>query len=234
MLADRIDNLDWTQLRRRLDDDGYVVTPKVLTAGDCRELMAMFDDDRNFRTTIDMRRHLYGSGVYRYFGYPLPDPIQHLRQRLYPPLADIANEWTQRLGTGESFPATLAEFLETCGRHGQRRPTPLIFRYEENDYNNLHQDTYGQIGFPFQVLTVLSRPGQDFTGGEFLLVTQRPRAQSMGEAVTLERGQLLIFPNRIRPLAGKRGHYRANVRHGVSRVRWGTRHTLGVIFHDAE
>jgi uncharacterized protein len=233
MLADRIASLDWTQLRRRLDDDGHVVTPKVLTAADCRELMAMFDHDELFRTTIDMRRHVYGSGVYRYFGYPLPEPIQQLRQHLYPPLAEIANEWAQRLGT-ESVPATLPEFLDSCHRHGQRRPTPLIFRYTEGDYNNLHQDTYGEIGFPFQVLTVLSRPGRDFTGGEFLLVTQRPRAQSIGEAITIGRGQLLIFPNRIRPLAGRRGHYQANVRHGVSKVRSGTRHTLGVIFHDAE
>jgi uncharacterized protein len=243
MLADRIDKLDWTQLRRTLDDDGYVVTPKILTAADCRGLIALFDDDQHFRATIDMRRHGFGSGVYKYFSNPLPRPIQQLRQALYRQLADIANDWANRLNTGgdaptfgggQTFPATLTDFLDICHQHGQHRPTPLLFRYQHGDFNTLHQDTYGRVGFPFQVLTVLSRPGHDFTGGEFLLVTQRPRAQSIGEAITLERGQLLIFPNQTRPLRGERGHYRANVRHGVSRVRSGTRHTLGVIFHDAE
>jgi uncharacterized protein len=243
MLADRINNLDWTQLRQTLDDDGYVVTPKILTAADCRGLIALFDDDRYFRATIEMRRHGFGSGVYKYFRNPLPGPIQQLRQELYRPLAEIANHWANRLKTGgdaptyggeQTFPKTLADFLDVCHQHGQHRPTPLLFRYRQGDFNTLHQDTYGRVGFPFQVLTVLSRPGHDFTGGEFLLVTQKPRAQSIGEAITLERGQLLIFPNQNRPLRGQRGHYRANVRHGVSRVRSGTRHTLGVIFHDAE
>jgi len=234
MLADRINNLDWKQLRQALDDDGYVVTPKILTAADCRGLIALFDDDRHFRATIEMRRHGYGSGIYKYFRNPLPGPIQQLRQALYRQLADIANDWANRLDSEQTFPATLADFLDICHQHGQHRPTPLLFRYQQGDFNTLHQDTYGRVGFPFQVLTVLSRPGHDFTGGEFLLVTQKPRAQSIGEAVTLERGQLLIFPNQTRPLGGRRGHYRANVRHGVSRVRSGTRHTLGVIFHDAE
>jgi len=233
MLAERIDRLDWTALRRSLDDHGYAVTPKVLSAAECRELTALFDDDANFRAVIDMRRHRYGSGVYKYLSNPLPESIQLLRQRLYEQLADVANDWAHRLGD-KAFPPTLAEFLEVCHRHEQRRPTPLLFRYEEGDFNNLHQDVYGTVGYPFQVLTVLSRPGHDFTGGEFLLVTQQPRAQSIGEAVPLQRGHLLIFPNRIRPLRGARGYYRANVRHGVSRVRSGTRHTLGVIFHDAE
>ncbi len=234
MLTDRIDSLDWTGLRRTLDENGYAVTPKVLTAAECRELIALFDHDRHFRTTVDMRRHRFGSGVYKYFCYPLPEPIQQLRQALYPQLADIANEWAHLLEGDRTFPAALTEFLEICHQHGQRRPTPLLFRYQQGDFNTLHQDTYGSIGFPFQVLTVLSRRDRDFTGGEFLLVTQRPRAQSIGEAITLERGNLLIFPNQIRPLRGERGHYRANVRHGVSRVQSGTRHTMGIIFHDAE
>ena len=234
MLADHINSLDWKQLRQALDDDGYVVTPKILTAADCSGLTALFDDDQHFRATIDMRRHRFGSGVYKYFRNPLPGPIQQLRQALYRQLADIATDWANRLDSEQTFPATLADFLDICHQHGQHRPTPLLFRYQQGDFNTLHQDTYGRVGFPFQVLTVLSRPGHDFTGGEFLLVTQKPRAQSIGEAVTLERGQLLIFPNQTRPLGGRRGHYRANVRHGVSRVRSGTRHTLGVIFHDAE
>lgn len=234
MLTDRINNLDWAGLRRTLDENGYVVTPKVLTAADCHELITLFDEDQHLRATIDMRRHRFGSGVYKYFCHPLPEPIQQLRQALYPQLADIANDWAHRLGSEVTFSATLDEFLEICHQRGQCRPTPLLFRYLQGDFNTLHQDTYGRVGFPFQVLTVLSRPGHDFTGGEFLLVTQRPRAQSIGEAITLDRGHLLIFPNQIRPLRGERGHYRANVRHGVSRVHSGTRHTLGIIFHDAE
>ncbi|MBV9513471.1 MAG: 2OG-Fe(II) oxygenase [Mycobacteriaceae bacterium] len=236
MLTERIENLDWTRLRRKLDDDGYAITQKVLTASECRYLTTLFHDDHYFRATVDMRRHRFGSGVYRYFDYPLPESVQQLRQALYPPLADIANAWSRRLDGAQSrpaFPATLSDFLEICHRHGQHRPTPLLFRYQQDDFNTLHQDTYGRVGFPFQALTVLSQCGSDFTGGEFLLVTQRPRAQSIGEAITLDRGQLLIFPNQIRPVRGQRGHYRANVRHGVSRVRSGTRHTLGVIFHDA-
>ena len=233
-LIERIDRLDWTELRRALDERGYAVTPTVLRAGECRELVALFDDDERYRSIVDMRRHRFGSGVYKYFENPLPAPVQQLREALYAPLAEVANDWASRLDGGEQYPATLARFLAVCHERGQSRPTPLIFRYREGDFNALHQDVYGDVGFPFQVLTVLSRPGRDFTGGEFLLVTQQPRAQSIGEAITLERGQLLIFPNRVRPIEGKRGFYRANVRHGVSRIRSGTRHTLGIIFHDAE
>jgi uncharacterized protein len=234
-LTDRIDALDWTDLRRTLDERGYAVTPSVLGAGGCRDLIALYDDDERFRSIVDMRRHRFGSGVYKYFDNPLPAPVQQLREALYGPLAEAANDWASRLDGGdERYPATLDEFLEICHERGQSRPTPLIFRYREGDFNALHQDVYGDLGFPFQALTVLSRPGRDFTGGEFLLVTQVPRAQSIGEAITLERGQLLLFPNQVRPIEGKRGFYRANVRHGVSRIRSGTRHTLGIIFHDAE
>jgi hypothetical protein len=232
-LAERVDSLDWTQLRESLDERGYAVTPKVLTAGECDGLIGLFDEDQRYRSVIDMRRHRFGSGVYKYFDHPLPQPVQELRRALYKPLAKVANRWAERLDSGEEFPGTLDEFLEICHRHGQHRPTPLIFRYDEGDYNALHQDVYGDVGFPLQALTVLSRPERDFTGGEFLLVTQQPRAQSIGEALSLDRGRLLIFPNRQRPVQGTRGDYRVNVRHGVSRVRSGTRHTLGVIFHDA-
>lgn len=227
-------NLDWDQLRASIDEHGYAVTPQILEAAECDDLIARFGEDERYRKVIDMRRHNYGSGVYKYFDNPLPDRVRALREAFYESLAGIANEWAQRLGSDERFPDTLDEFLEVCHRQGQRRPTPLIFRYVEGDYNALHQDVYGAVGFPFQVLIVLSRPGQDFTGGEFMLVTQRPRAQSVGEVVGVERGQALIFPNRLRPMRSTRGHYRANVRHGVSRVRSGTRHTLGIIFHDAE
>jgi uncharacterized protein len=230
-------NLDWAgfgaELRASIDEHGYAVTPQVLEATECDELIALYGEDERYRKVIDMRRHNYGSGVYKYFDYPLPDRVQALREACYEPLAGIANEWAQRLG-GERFPDTLGEFLARCHQQGQHRPTPLIFRYDEGDYNALHQDVYGAVGFPFQVLIVLSRPGHDFTGGEFMLVTQRPRAQSIGEVIGVERGQALIFPNRLRPIRSTRGHSRANVRHGVSRVRSGTRHTLGIIFHDAE
>jgi hypothetical protein len=231
-LADRIEALDWDRLRAGLDERGYAVAPKVLRAGEANDLIELFDAGR-FRSVIDMRRHRFGSGVYKYFDYPLPKPVQELREAFYRPLAEQANAWAERLGEEERFPAKLGEFLKLCHEAGQERPTPLIFRYEEGDFNTLHQDVYGEVGFPFQVLTVLSRPGADFTGGEFLLVTQQPRAQSIGEVIQLERGEMLIFTNQRRPVAGTRGDYRVNVRHGVSRVRSGTRHTLGLIFHDA-
>lgn len=233
-LTERIENLNWEDLRESIDERGYAVTPEVLRAGECNDLIGLFDDDARYRSMIDMRRHRFGSGVYKYFDNPLPAPVRQLREAFYKPLAGVANEWAERLGSGETFPGTLDEFLEICHDRGQRRPTPLIFRYDEGDFNTLHQDVYGQVGFPFQVLTVLSRPGRDFTGGEFLLVTQQPRAQSVGEVVQLDRGQMLIFPNQQRPVEGKRGYYRVGVRHGVSRIREGTRHTLGLIFHDAE
>jgi uncharacterized protein len=231
-LRDRIEALDWDRLRAELDERGYAVAPKVLRAAEANELKGLFEDG-SFRSVIDMRRHRFGSGVYKYFDYPLPKPVQELRQAFYGPLSEQANAWAERLGDEPRFPDRLDDFLELCHRHGQERPTPLIFRYDEGDFNTLHQDVYGEVGFPFQVLTVLSRPGADFTGGEFLLVTQQPRAQSIGEVITLERGEMLIFTNQIRPVEGKRGDYRVNVRHGVSRVRSGTRHTLGLIFHDA-
>ena len=233
-LTQRIDGLDWALLRASLDEHGYAVTPKILRAGECDDLIRLFGDDGRHRAVIDMRRFRYGSGVYKYFDNPLPEPVQQLREAFYRPLAEVANEWAERLGGGAEFPRTLAEFLDTCHRSGQVRPTPLIFRYEEGDFNALHQDVYGAVGFPLQVLTVLSRPGRDFTGGEFLLVTQQPRAPSVGEVINLDRGQMLIFPNRRRPVRGTRGYYRTDVRHGVSRIRSGRRHTLGIIFHDSE
>lgn len=230
----RVEELDWSRIGRDLGERGYAVTPRILSEDECDELKDLFGEDGRFRTTVDMRRVRFGSGVYKYFDNPLPEAVQGLREAFYPPLSDIANEWARKLRVEEEFPGTLHEFLERCHEKGQTRPTPLILRYEEGDYNALHQDVYGEVGFPFQVLTVLSRREEDYTGGEFLLMTQRPRAQSIGEAINLDQGEMLIFPNKHRPVEGKRGHYRVNVRHGVSPLRSGERYALGIIFHDSE
>jgi hypothetical protein len=233
-ITKRVEDLDWSQIGRDLDERGYAVTPRILCQDECERLAGLFDEEKRFRATVDMRRVRFGSGVYRYFDYPLPGAVQELRETFYSPLSKVANEWARKLRVEKESPETLPEFLERCHEKGQTRPTPLILRYEEGDHNALHQDVYGEVGFPFQVLTVLSQREVDFKGGEFLLVTQRPRAQSIGEAINLDQGEMLIFPNKHRPVEGKRGHYRVNVRHGVSPLRSGERYALGVIFHDAE
>ena len=233
-IAQRVEELDWSRIYRDLDERGYALTRRILSDEECEELKSLFGEEDRFRSVIDMRRVRFGSGVYKYFDNPLPEAVEDLREAFYPPLSAVANDWAEKLGQREAYPGTLQEFLEICHEAGQARPTPLILRYEEGDYNALHQDVYGEVGFPFQVLTVLSRRGEDYTGGESLLVTQRPRAQSVGEAITLEQGEVLVFPNKHRPVEGKRGHYRVNVRHGVSPLRSGERYALGVIFHDAE
>jgi hypothetical protein len=231
--AQRIDDLEWAALARDLDAQGYALTDPVLTADECKQLVARYDDDSQFRSVIDMRRHNFGSGEYKYFAYPLPAPVDELRHALYAPLHHVANEWAARLRRGTAFPPTLDEFVDRCHRAGQTRPTPLLLHYRAGDYNALHQDVYGELGFPFQVLSVLS-PADAYEGGEVLLVTQRPRAQSVGEVITPQQGQLLVFPNQYRPVPGTRGDYRVQVRHGVSRLRSGERFTLGIIFHDAQ
>ena len=233
-IAKQVEDLDWSRIYRDLDERGYAKTPRILSEDECEELKGFFGEEDRFRSVIDMRRLRFGSGVYKYVDYPLPGAVQQLREAFYPPLSKVANEWARKLRVEEVFPGTLGEFLALCYEKGQTRPTPLILRYEEGDYNALHQDVYGKVGFPFQVLTVLSRREEDYTGGESLLVTQRPRAQSVGEAITLDQGEVLIFPNKHRPVEGKRGHYRVNVRHGVSPLRSGERYALGIIFHDAE
>jgi uncharacterized protein len=233
-IAKRVEDLDWSRIGRDLDERGYAVTPRILSKDKCEGLAGLFDEEDRFRTTVDMRRVRFGSGVYRYFDNPLPEAVQELREAFYSPLSKVANEWAEKLGTKEAYPDALEEFLERCHEKGQTRPTPLILRYEEGDYNALHQDVYGEVGFPFQVLAVLSRREEDYTGGEFLLMTQRPRAQSIGEAITLDQGEVLIFPNKHRPVEGKRGHYRVNIRHGVNPLRFGERYALGIIFHDSE
>ena len=229
----RVDELDWDALRVQLDEAGYAITPMLLSAPECDELAGLFDNGR-FRSTIEMARYRFGDGRYRYFDRPLPDMIQALRTSFYAHLAPIANDWSARLrGESEPFELEHEQLLERCHAAGQRRPTPLILRYGEGDWNALHQDLYGDVYFPFQILTVLSERGIDFEGGEFVLLEQRPRAQSRAHVLTPPRGAFVIFPTHHRPVAGKNGYYRVGLRHGVSTVTAGSRTALGVIFHDA-
>jgi uncharacterized protein len=230
--AARVDGLDWEALGAQLDERGFAVTEPVLDAGECADLAALFDAGR-FRTTVDMARHRFGDGRYRYFDHPLPAPIGDLRATFYSHLAPVANEWAERLGEEERYPACHEELLERCAAAGQERPTPLILRYGEGHWNALHQDLYGEVFFPFQVLTILSRRGIDFDGGEFVLLEQRPRAQSRAHVLTPPQGAFVIFPTHHRPGAGKRDWHRAGMRHGVSTVTSGERTALGIIFHDA-
>jgi hypothetical protein len=236
-ISGRVRGLDWDDLLRKLDEGGYARTPPLLTPGECDDLIALYDTGV-FRKRVDMGRHQYGEGEYQYFGNPLPDLVTSLREGFYARLAPLANRWVAALSRTtdaiEPYPLDLEGFLERCHEHGQGKPTPLLLRYGEGGYNCLHQDLYGPLAFPLQVVFVLSRHGVDYTGGEFLLVEQRPRAQSRGEAIVVERGEALIFPNRDRPVAGARGFRRVNVRHGISTLRSGRRFSLGIIFHDAE
>jgi hypothetical protein len=229
---ERVEPLDWEALGVQLDERGFAVTDRVLDDGECAELAALFDDGR-FRSTVDMARHRFGDGRYRYFDHPLPSPIGELRSAFYGHLVSVANEWAERLGEEQRYPPSHEELLERCAAAGQERPTPLILRYGEGDWNALHQDLYGEVFFPFQVLTILSRRGVDFEGGEFVLLEQRPRAQSRAHVLTPEQGAFVIFPTHHRPGAGKRGWHRAGMRHGVSTLTSGSRTALGIIFHDA-
>ena len=216
-----------------LDERGYATTAALLTTEECRGLAALYDREEAFRSRVVMQRHAFGRGEYGYLQYPLPDVVEALRQAIYPHLAPIANRWRERLGEDGRFPPALDAYLAECHRAGQKRPTPLILKYEAGDYNCLHQDLYGDLVFPLQLTVLLSAPEDDFTGGEFLLVEQRPRAQSKGEVVPLRQGEAVIFPVHHRPVEGTRGPYRVTMRHGVSRLRSGRRFTLGIIFHDA-
>ena len=233
-LLERITALEWPDLHASIDAQGYAVTPPLLSSDECDELARLYDHASHFRKTVNMARQSYGEGEYRYFAEPVPEPVATLREALYAPLAEIANTWAARLGKNERFPATLGEYRAACNRKGQVHPTPLMLDYHANGFNCLHQDVYGELAFPLQAAGMLSRPGRDFEGGEFLLVEQRPRRQSRGEAVVLEQGRFIVFPNQVRPVEGKRGDYRVQVRHGVSRVRAGHRRTVGIIFHDAK
>ncbi|HXO02142.1 MAG TPA: 2OG-Fe(II) oxygenase [Stellaceae bacterium] len=220
-------------LAASLDRDGFAVLPQLLDAEECRGVVAFYDERDKFRSRVVMARHGYGSGEYKYLAYPLPPLVAELRRNLYPALAPIANGWERQLGREAAFPDTLELYLDRCHQAGQLRPTPLILKYGPGDYNCLHQDLYGELVFPLQATVLLSQPGEDFSGGEFLLVEQRPRRQSKGEVVALRQGDAVIFPVHHRPVAGSRGFYRATMRHGVSRVHSGARFTLGLIFHDA-
>jgi hypothetical protein len=235
-LAARIEALPWTALVAELDDAGRALIPGLLDARETALLAGCYDDDRLFRSRILMARHNFGLGEYKYFRYPLPSPVQALRGALYPRLAPLANRWNAQMGIDVRYPDEHADFLRRCHQAGQVRPTPLLLRYGAGDYNCLHQDLYGEHVFPLQVAILLSEPGADFEGGEFVLTEQRPRMQSRPEVVPLRRGDAVAFAVSQRPVQGARGPghvYRVGMRHGVSRLRWGSRHTLGIIFHDA-
>jgi hypothetical protein len=232
-LPSRIAALDWPRIGADLDAHGCTVAGPLLAAEECAALAARYDDDTLFRSRIVMARHGFGRGEYKYFAEPLPDAIAALRTSLYPPLAAIANRWNETMGSAIRYPDAHAAFLARCHAAGQTKPTPLLLRYTEGYYNCLHQDLYGEHVFPLQATVLLSRPGEEFSGGEFLLTEQRPRMQSRAEVVPLVQGEAVIFPVHHRPVAGTRGTYRVNMRHGVCRLRAGRRHTLGIIFHDA-
>lgn len=221
------------RLAGQLDAQGCALLPGLLDAADCAALAALFDEEDRFRSRVVMQRHGYGQGEYRYFAHPLPAIVARLRRAFYPPLAEIANRWNAALGEAARYPADHESFLARCHAAGQTRPTPLLLRYRDGDYNRLHQDLYGEEVFPLQLTVLLSEPGRDFTGGEFVLTEQRPRMQSRVEVVPLGRGDAVVFPVRQRPVRGSRGFHRAVLRHGVSRLRSGERLALGVIFHDA-
>ena len=232
-IADRLARLDWAEIGTALDERGFALTPALLSPSECAELRVLYTDTARFRSRVDMARYRFGVGEYKYFSKPLPPIVQEMRERMYPPLAAIANRWQAALKTRVRHSADLAGLLTLCARRGQTKPTPLLLRYGTGGYNCLHQDLYGEVVFPLQLTVLLSEPGKDFEGGEFLLVEQRPRAQSRGSVVHLEQGEAVVFTTRYRPAAGARGHHRVSMRHGVSRVLTGERYTLGVIFHNA-
>ena len=233
-IQDRLAQLDWKAIEASLWERGYAQTDPLLTAKECAALVALYSKDQLFRSRIDMKRFRFGEGEYKYFTYPLPPLVQALRETIYPRLAVIANAWVKALAQPDGFPLTHDKLLACCRRKGQTKPTPLLLRYAAGDYNCLHQDIYGAVAFPLQLTAFLSRPDRDFSGGEFLLVEQRPRAQSRAEVLAPDQGEIVIFATRHRPVEGSRGYYRVNMRHGVSTVRSGSRCTLGVIFHDAK
>ncbi|HKC12264.1 MAG TPA: 2OG-Fe(II) oxygenase [Vicinamibacteria bacterium] len=229
----RLAELPWTEIEAALWERGHARTHALLTGEECRYLAGLYPNDALFRSRVDMARHRFGLGEYKYFARPLPPLVRDLRTHAYPHLAAIVNRWMEALGSPARYPPRHTALLRLCAEHGQTRPTPLLLRYEAGGYNCLHQDLYGALLFPLQMTAFLSRPGVDYTGGEFLLVEQRPRAQSVGEALLPGQGELVIFTTSHRPARGARGHHRVNVRHGLSRVHTGRRYALGIIFHDA-
>ncbi len=233
MKAETIRDLDWKRVAHGLDTGGFAHLRGVLPAETCDAIRDFYKEERLFRSTINMRRYRFGVGEYKYLNYPLPPLIQSLRENIYPHLVSIANEWMSRLGMAIVYPEKLDAFLALCHSKNQRRPTPLILHYETGGYNTLHQDLYGEVYFPFQVVFMLAKRGEDYDGGELVFVEQLPRAQSRAEVVTPEKGDAVIFTTNFRPVKGSRGYYRAKMKHGVSPVKNGTRYTMGLIFHDA-
>ena len=225
--------IDWTRVSNDLDAQGSAAIENLISPAECDALAALYEAEERFRSRVVMERHGFGRGEYKYFSYPLPDLIAALRTAIYPHLVPIANRWQADMGLDARFPDMHAQFIERCHAAGQRRPTPLLLQYGAGDYNCLHQDLYGEHVFPLQLTILLSEPGRDFTGGEFVMTEQRPRMQSRAEVVALRQGDAVVFAVHYRPVRGKRGVYRVNLRHGVSRVRSGHRHTAGIIFHDA-
>ena len=230
----RVSQYDWETLSGDLNGYGCAVLEKLLSLDQCRQIAGLYPEEEHFRSHVHMGRHGFGKGEYRYFKYPLPDLLSGLRRALYPHLAGIANDWNARMGIERRYPQQHAEFRKQCHDAGQTRPTPLLLQYVPGDFNCLHQDLYGDLAFPLQVAILLSEPGRDFAGGEFVLTEQRPRMQSRAEVVPLRQGDAVAFAVHNRPVQGTKGTYRVNLRHGVSRLRTGTRHTVGIIFHDAK
>jgi hypothetical protein len=233
-IPDRVAALDWANIGAALDENGFATSGPLLTPEECAKLAASYDDDAAFRSRVIMQRHGFGSGEYKYFAYPLPPVVEALRTALYPQLATVANHWETVLGRPPNFPSVHAHYLARCHEAGQTKPTPLLLRYRPGDYNCLHQDLYGELHFPLQITILLSNPGTGFTGGAFVLTTQRPRMQSRADVVELSLGEAVMFAVNERPAHGTRGAYRVAMRHGVSRLFSGQRHTLGIIFHDAK
>jgi hypothetical protein len=234
-IAERIDALESSSAEESLSERGYAITTPILSPAECNTLAALFNDASRFRSHVIMERHRFGVGDYKYFASPLPELVAELRSSAYPHLAVVANRWAKALGESTSpYPREHAAFLKTCHKAGQSKPTPLMLHYEAGGYNCLHQDLYGEVSFPLQMVFLLGQQGRDWEGGEFILVEQQPRAQSKPQVVLADQGQAIIFTTRYRPVKGSRGYYRVNVRHGVSRVHSGTRYTLGIIFHDAK
>ncbi len=233
-IKQRIENLDWSQHAEHLNEKGYAVLPKILSDDECNQLANSYDDASLYRSVINMKRYQFGSGEYKYFKYPLPDIITELRQSVYPYLAKVANDWMGKLDIQQTFPNQLEELLEKCHQAGQNRPTPLILKYHAGDWNALHQDLYGEVYFPFQMVTFLTQAQIDYTGGEFVMVENRPRMQSKPIALQANKGEAVVFTTNFRPVLGTKGYYRTTMRHGVSEIKSGERINLGVIFHDAK
>jgi hypothetical protein len=231
----RLDALDWNNAEQSLSARGYAVTAPILTPAECDAIVTLYKDETRFRSHVIMERHRFGLGDYKYFSHPLPETVASLRTAAYPHLAKVANQWAEAFGESRPpYPPDHAAFLKICHKAGQTKPTPLVLHYEAGGYNCLHQDLYGEVSFPLQMVFLLGQPGRDWEGGEFVLVEQQPRAQSKAEVVSANQGQAILFTTRYRPVKGSRGHYRVNLRHGVSRLHRGTRYTLGIIFHDAK